>query len=123
MVSTRRARLPEGLISVQQVKPGNTNEGVTTLKDVTDIEKAQTISITLRKIDKETGQSKPQGYGTIKGAKYKLSYRNKTSNSWEKIADLVTDRDGVAKYENGKPGLYKLEEIENILSAVSLSPS
>lgn len=103
----------EGLISVQQVKPGNTNEGVTTLKDVTDIEKAQTISITLRKIDKETGQSKPQGYGTIKGAKYKLSYRNKTSNSWEKIADLVTDRDGIAKYENGKPGLYKLEEIES----------
>ena len=63
----------EGLISVQQVKSGNTNEGVTTLKDVTDIEKAQTISITLRKVDKETGQSKPQGYGTIKGAKYKLS--------------------------------------------------
>ena len=104
----------EGLVSIQQIRPDqvNMNPHKTVLKDVTDIEKPQTVSIILNKVDAETGKNIPQGYGTLKGAKYDLMYSKDGKAEYKKVAVLVTDEKGFAQYSGGKPGYYKLKETQ-----------
>ena len=44
------------------------------LEDITDNEKPQTVSITINKVDAETGKNEAQGYGTLAGAKYDVFF-------------------------------------------------
>ena len=62
----------EGIISLQQVKPNQSATGVTVMKDVIDIEKTQKVNIKIQKKDAETGETKPQGYGSFAGAKFNV---------------------------------------------------
>ena len=101
----------EGIVSLQQIRPGHLIDGQQViLKDVTDIEKEQTVSITINKVDAETGKKEPQGYGTLAGAKYDVFFYDPIKSEDVKVATLTTDEKGFARYEGGKPGLYKVVE-------------
>ncbi|MDO5579277.1 MAG: VaFE repeat-containing surface-anchored protein, partial [Ruminococcus sp.] len=102
----------EGIISLQHVKKGSTFDSVEILKDVIDIEKPQTISLTINKVDAETGKNEPQGYGTLAGAKYDVFFYDPAKSEDIKVATLTTDERGFARYEGGKPGLYKVKETD-----------
>ena len=101
----------EGIVSLQHIRPGHFIDGEQViLKDVTDIEKEQTISITINKVDAETGKNEAQGYGTLAGAKYDVFFYDPIKSEDVKVATLTTDEKGFARYEGGKPGLYKVVE-------------
>lgn len=74
------------------------------------VEKTQTVSITINKVDKETGENKAQGYGTLKGAIYEIFKWNKLTNEDEKVGEIVTDDKGYGILEGLKAGLYKVKE-------------
>ncbi len=82
------------------------------LEDITDIEKLQTVSITINKVDYETGKPVPQGYGTLSGAIYEVYHYDLTSG--RKIVDgkITTDKNGKGTITNLKPGAYKIREIK-----------
>ena len=80
------------------------------LEDITDNEKPQTISITINKVDAETGKNEAQGYGSLAGAKYDVFFFDPVKSEDIKVATLTTDERGFARYEGGKPGLYKVVE-------------
>ena len=101
----------EGIVSLQHISPGHFIDGEQViLKDVTDIEKEQTVSITINKVDAETGKNEAQGYGTLAGAKYDVFFFDPVKADDIKVATLTTDEKGFARYEGGKPGLYKVVE-------------
>ena len=102
----------EGIISLQHVKKGNTFDTIEVLKDVTDIEKPQTVSLTINKVDAETGKNESQGYGSLAGAKYDVFFYDSIKSEDIKVATLTTDERGFARYEGGKPGLYKVVETD-----------
>lgn len=100
----------EGLVSIQQIKQGSSQGQIEVLKDIIDIEKEQMISITLNKVDAETGETKPQGHGSLAGAKYDVFFFDPLKGEDVKVSTLTTDEQGFARYEGGKPGLYKVVE-------------
>lgn len=101
----------EGIISVQHIKQGQQTDQVEVLKDVEDIEKPQTVSITINKIDKETGKTEAQGFGSLAGAKYIVYTYNALEDKDEQVGEIVTDEKGFGILEGLKPGLYKVKEI------------
>ncbi|MDD7511978.1 MAG: VaFE repeat-containing surface-anchored protein, partial [Peptostreptococcaceae bacterium] len=101
----------EGIISVQHIKQGQQADQVEVLKDVEDIEKPQTVSITLNKVDKETGKSEAQGHGSLAGAKYSVYRYNALEDKDEEVGEITTDEKGFGILEGLKPGLYKVKEI------------
>lgn len=103
----------EGIVSLQQIRPGHIVDGQqVVLKDVEDVEKEQTVSITINKVDAETGKNEAQGYGSLAGAKYDVFFYDSIKSEDVKVATLTTDEKGFARYEGGKPGLYKVVETD-----------
>ena len=82
------------------------------LVDITDNEKPQTVSLTINKVDAETGKNEAQGYGSLAGAKYDVFFYDSIKSEDIKVATLTTDERGFARYEGGKPGLYKVVETD-----------
>lgn len=102
--------LTEGLISIQQVKAGATYDDITVLKDVTDIEKTQKVNIGVKKVDAETGENKPQGYGSLAGAVYEVYFFDPLAAGDILVGTITTDEKGEGKLEGLKAGLYKVKE-------------
>ena len=101
-----------GKISIQQARLDRHLNEVKAVKNVTDIEKAQTISLTLNKVDKETGQNIPQGFGSFKGAKYEVKYYDPLTGEDTKAGTITTDENGHGTLTGLKPGLYKIREVK-----------
>lgn len=100
----------EGIISIQQLKDGVNAGDLTVLKDVTDNEKPQTVSITIQKIDAETGEVMPQGHGTFAGAEYMVTQYNALANKEETVGIITLDESGKGSLDNLKPGVYAVQE-------------
>ena len=102
-----------GYVSVQTVTKDSETDNVMVMKDVTDIEKPQTVKVELKKIDKELGEGQAVKNGTLEGAIYDVI---KVSNGIEeKVGEIVTDKNGDGSLAGLKPGLYKV--VERIASA------
>jgi len=67
----------------------------------------QTVSITLQKVDAETGQAVPQGLGSFEGAKYEVRDSNDQS-----VGTITTDKNGKGSLTDLKPGTYTVREIK-----------
>ena len=102
----------EGIVSIQYVKPNEKQDQVPVMKDVTDIEKTQKINIKVQKKDAETGETKPQGYGSFAGAKFNVWFYDPLQLMDVLVGTIVTNENGTGELVNLAPGLYTLEEIE-----------
>ncbi len=102
----------EGIISLQQVKPNETATGVPVMKDVTDIEKTQKVNIKVQKKDAETGETKPQGYGSFTGAKFNVWMYDPLQLMDVLVGTIVTNENGTGELVKLAPGVYTIEEVE-----------
>ena len=102
----------EGIISLQYVKPNETATGVPVMKDVTDIEKTQKVNIKIQKKDAETGETKPQGYGSFAGAKFNVWMYDPLQLMDVLVGTIITNENGTGELVKLAPGLYTIEEIE-----------
>ena len=102
----------EGIISLQHVKPNSSASGVTVLKDVTDVEKTQKVNIKVEKKDAETGEAKPQGYGSFAGAKFNVWFYDPLKVMDVLVGTIITNEYGTGELVKLKPGVYTIEEIE-----------
>lgn len=104
----------EGIISIQQVKEGAAADHVQVLKDVTDTERPQTVSIEVNKTDAVTGLNTASGAmygGTLKGAVYEVSYYDPVQAQDIKVGEITTDEAGRGKLTGLKPGKYTVREV------------
>ena len=82
---------------------------------LTQTEEPQTVSISVEKLDYETGLAKAQGIGTLKGAEFTVKKLN-SNNQKEIVGKIITDENGYGKLEkdnNNKkllPGKYYVQE-------------
>ena len=103
----------EGIISLQQFTGEVVQDGtIPVMKDVTDIEKTQKINIKVQKKDAETGEIKPQGYGSFAGAKFNVWFYDPLQLMDVLVGTIVTNENGTGELVKLAPGLYTIEEIE-----------
>ena len=102
----------EGIVSIQYVKPNEKQDQVPVMKDVIDIEKTQKVNIKLQKKDAETGETKPQGYGSFAGAKFNVWFYDPLQLMDVLVGTIVTNENGTGELVKLAPGLYTIEEIE-----------
>lgn len=102
----------EGIISLQQVKGVGDGTNVPVMKDVTDVEKTQKINIKIQKKDAETGETKPQGYGSFAGAKFNVWMYDPLQLMDVLVGTIVTNENGTGELVKLAPGVYTIEEIE-----------
>ena len=82
------------------------------MKDVTDVEKTQKINIKIQKKDAETGEAKPQGYGSFAGAKFNVWFYDPLQLMDVLVGTIITNENGTGELVKLAPGLYTIEEIE-----------
>ena len=103
----------EGIISLQQFTGEVVKDGtIPVMKDVTDVEKTQKINIKIQKKDAETGESKPQGYGSFAGAKFNVWMYDPLQLMDVLVGTIITNENGTGELVKLAPGLYTIEEIE-----------
>ena len=102
----------EGIISLQHSKQGTDLQPVQLVKPVTDIEKPQTVSITLNKVDAEIGLATPQGHGSLAGAKFEVFHYDELKGKNITDGYITTDENGKGTLEGLKPGVYKVKEVK-----------
>ena len=79
---------------------------------ITDIEKTQKVNIKIQKKDAETGETKPQGYGSFAGAKFNVWMYDPLQLMDVLVGTIVTNENGTGELVKLAPGLYTIEEIE-----------
>ena len=103
----------EGIISLQQFTGEVVKAGpIPVMKDVTDVEKTQKINIKVQKKDAETGESKPQGYGSFAGAKFNVWMYDPLQLMDVLVGTIITNENGTGELVKLAPGVYTIEEIE-----------
>ena len=103
----------EGIISLQQFTGEAIQDGkIKVMKDVTDTEKTQKINIKIQKKDAETGETKPQGYGSFAGAKFNVWLYDPLQLMDVLVGTIITNENGTGELVKLAPGLYTIEEIE-----------
>ena len=103
----------EGIISLQQFTGEVVQDGtIPVMKDVTDIEKTQKINIKVQKKDAETGETKPQGYGSFAGAKFNVWMYDPLQLMDVLVGTIITNENGTGELVKLAPGVYTIEEIE-----------
>lgn len=75
-------------------------------------EKTQKINIKIQKKDSETGEAKPQGYGSFAGAKFNVWMYDPLQLMDVLVGTIVTNENGTGELVKLAPGLYTIEEIE-----------
>ena len=75
-------------------------------------EKTQKVNIKIQKKDAETGESKPQGYGSFAGAKFNVWMYDPLQLMDVLVGTIVTNENGTGELVKLAPGLYTIEEIE-----------
>ena len=79
---------------------------------ITDIEKTQKINIKIQKKDAETGETKPQGYGSFAGAKFNVWMYDPLQLMDVLVGTIITNENGTGELVKLAPGVYTIEEIE-----------
>ena len=103
----------EGIISLQQFTGEVVKDGtIPVMKDVTDIEKTQKINIKVQKKDAETGETKPQGYGSFAGAKFNVWMYDPLQLMDVLVGTIITNENGTGELVKLASGVYTIEEIE-----------
>lgn len=74
-------------------------------------EKTQKVNIKVQKKDSETGETKPQGYGSFKGAKFEVWKYDALQLTDVLVGIIETDENGTGALEGLEPGLYTIMEI------------
>ena len=75
-------------------------------------EKTQKVNIKIQKKDAETGETKPQGYGSFAGAKFNVWFYDPLQLMDVLVGTIVTNENGTGELVKLAPGLYTIEEIE-----------
>ena len=75
-------------------------------------EKTQKINIKIQKKDSETGEAKPQGYGSFAGAKFNVWMYDPLQLMDVLVGTIITNENGTGELVKLAPGLYTIEEIE-----------
>ena len=75
-------------------------------------EKTQKINIKIQKKDAETGETKPQGYGSFAGAKFNVWMYDPLQLMDVLVGTIITNENGTGELVKLAPGLYTIEEIE-----------
>ena len=75
-------------------------------------EKTQKINIKVQKKDAETGETKPQGYGSFAGAKFNVWMYDPLQLMDVLVGTIITNENGTGELVKLAPGLYTIEEIE-----------
>ena len=75
-------------------------------------EKTQKINIKVQKKDAETGEVKPQGYGSFAGAKFNVWMYDPLQLMDVLVGTIVTNENGTGELVKLAPGVYTIEEIE-----------
>ena len=102
----------DGLLSIQQITQGSSSDQVVVLKDVTDVEKPQTVSIRIQKIDAESGKAEAQGYGSLEGAIFDVIYFDPLTANDVTVGRITTDAEGKAELTGLRPGKYTVHEVQ-----------
>lgn len=101
----------KGIISLQHASAEKKLSGVSVLKDVTHVEKTQKVNIELYKKDAETGESRPQGFGSLAGAVYDVLRCDSDESGEVKAGQITTDEKGYGIIKGLEAGLYKIREV------------
>ena len=75
-------------------------------------EKTQKVNIKIQKKDAETGEVKPQGYGSFAGAKFNVWMYDPLQLMDVLVGTIVTNENGTGELVKLAPGLYTIEELE-----------
>ena len=75
-------------------------------------EKTQKINIKIQKKDSETGEAKPQGYGSFAGAKFNVWMYDPLQLMDVLVGTIITNENGTGELVKLAPGVYTIEEIE-----------
>ena len=100
---------PEGYVldeTVYQVTMNDTEM----IKEVT--EQQQKVRLVLYKTDRETGERKPQGYGSFKGAEYGIYAKQPEFRGFTLAEKVVTDENGKAVSDLLPSGIYYIRELK-----------
>lgn len=74
-------------------------------------EKTQKVNLKVQKKDSETGETKPQGYGSFKGARFEVWKYDALQLTDVLVGIIETDENGTGALEGLEPGLYTIMEI------------
>jgi len=96
---------------IRQVTSGGTTS-VTVYNAPTVPNNPQTVSITVQKVDAETGKTVPQEFGSFKGAKYEVTRYNSITNTDEVMGTITLNSKGKGSLKNLEPGVYDVREIK-----------
>lgn len=72
----------------------------------------QTVSITVQKVDSETGERVPQGHGSFAGAIYEVTQYNALLGRDEVVGRITLDANGKGTLGDLKPGIYDVHEVK-----------
>ena len=75
-------------------------------------EKTQKVNIKIQKKDAETGETKPQGYGSFAGAKFNVWMYDPLQLMDVLVGTIITNENGTGELVKLAPGVYTIEEIE-----------
>ena len=75
-------------------------------------EKTQKINIKVQKKDAETGETKPQDYGSFAGAKFNVWMYDPLQLMDVLVGTIITNENGTGELVKLAPGVYTIEEIE-----------
>lgn len=75
-------------------------------------EKTQKVNIKIQKKDAETGETKPQGYGSFAGGKFNVWFYDPLQLMDVLVGTIVTNENGTGELVKLAPGVYTIEEIE-----------
>ncbi len=94
---------------IRQVTQESNGSDITVYNEPTINEYPQTVSITVQKVDAETGKKVPQGHGTFKGAQYQV-YKSKTLTSANLVGTITLNANGKGTLKDLEPGKYYVKE-------------
>lgn len=94
---------------IRQVTQESNGAKITVYNEPTINEYPQTVSITVQKVDAETGKKVPQGHGTFKGAQYQV-YKSRTLTSANLVGTITLNANGKGTLKDLEPGKYYVKE-------------
>lgn len=101
----------QGSILRQITKDGTSGDSTIYVYPTID-EYPQTVSITVQKIDAETGKKVPQGHGSFEGAVYEVTRYDSLTDKDVVMGTITLDKNGKGTLGNLEPGVYEVREIK-----------
>lgn len=98
---------------IEQFDFDHINQTVTSdIQNIEAYDKPQTVSITIKKTDYDTGKSEAQGFASLEGGIFEILYYDMEKGKYVSKGEVVTDENGMGTISGLKPGSYEIKEIE-----------